>query len=111
MLKVESLVKNFRGRDVLRGLNFTVASGEVLGFLGPNGAGKTTTVRIISGALKPASGRVEINGISLADDPVACKQVTSLVPEQPYLWERLSGYEYLDFVGKIYGLAPDAVAG
>jgi ABC-2 type transport system ATP-binding protein len=110
MLKVESLIKQFRGVEVLRGLTFSVGAGEVLGFLGPNGAGKTTTVRIVAGAILATSGKVEINGVPIDDDPVACKRITSLVPEQPYLWERLSGYEYLSFVGKIYGLAPALTA-
>ncbi|PKN01067.1 MAG: hypothetical protein CVU77_06855 [Elusimicrobia bacterium HGW-Elusimicrobia-1] len=110
MLKVESLTKQFRGVEVLSGLTFSVGAGEVLGFLGPNGAGKTTTVRIVSGAILATSGRVEINGVSIADDPVACKKITSLVPEQPYLWERLSGCEYLSFVGKIYGLSSEVIA-
>jgi ABC-2 type transport system ATP-binding protein len=85
-------------------LNLTVKPGEIFGFLGPNGAGKTTTIKMIVGLLRPDAGRVAVEGFDVAKDPLKAKQVTTYVPDSPAVYERLTGLEYLNFIGDVYGV-------
>jgi ABC-2 type transport system ATP-binding protein len=85
-------------------LSLVIKSGEIFGFLGPNGAGKTTTIKMIVGLLKPDAGTVTINGIDTQRDPMKCKAMTTYVPDYPAVYERLSGLEYLNFIGDVYGV-------
>jgi ABC-2 type transport system ATP-binding protein len=86
-------------------VDLDVRRGEIFGLLGPNGSGKSTTLRIILGLVKPDSGSVNVLGINAEDDPVAVKRQVGYVPESSRLYEFLTGLEYLDFVGDIYGVA------
>ena len=85
-------------------VDLDVKYGEILGLLGPNGSGKSTTLKIILGLVKPDSGSVNVLGINAEDDPVAVKKQVGYIPESPRLYEFLTGLEYLDFVGDIYGV-------
>ena len=85
-------------------IDLGVKYGEILGLLGPNGSGKTTTLKMVLGLIKPDSGSVNVLGINAEDDPVAVKRQVGYVPESPRLYEFLTGLEYLDFVGDIYGI-------
>jgi ABC-2 type transport system ATP-binding protein len=85
-------------------IDLDVKYGEILGLLGPNGSGKSTTLKMILGLVKPDSGSVNVLGINAEDDPVAVKRQVGYVPESPRLYEFLTGLEYLDFVGDIYGI-------
>jgi ABC-2 type transport system ATP-binding protein len=85
-------------------IDLDIKHGEILGLLGPNGSGKSTTLKMILGLVKPDSGSVNALGIKAEDDPVAVKRQVGYVPESPRLYEFLTGLEYLDFVGDIYGL-------
>jgi ABC-2 type transport system ATP-binding protein len=84
-------------------LDLRIRQGEVYGFLGPNGAGKTTTLRMIAGILRPSSGTVRIAGIDLAANPVAAKQKLGFIPDRPFIYEKLTGVEFLRFVAGLYG--------
>jgi ABC-2 type transport system ATP-binding protein len=86
------------------GLTLTVNSGEIFGFLGPNGAGKTTTIKMIVGLLRPDAGTVAINGLDTQKDALKCKSITTYVPDYPAIYERLTGMEYLNFIGDVYGV-------
>jgi ABC-2 type transport system ATP-binding protein len=86
------------------GLTLTVKPGEIFGFLGPNGAGKTTTIKMLVGLLRPDAGRVIVEGFDVAKDPLKAKQVTTYVPDYPAVYERLTGLEYLNFIGDVYGV-------
>src|SRR5206468_4795772 len=79
-----------------------VRPGEIVGFLGPNGAGKTTTLRCCSGLLRPDDGEIVIDGHSLAREPLAARARLGFVPDQPFLYDRLTAWEFLDFVGALY---------
>ncbi|HHK60631.1 MAG TPA: ABC transporter ATP-binding protein [Desulfobacterales bacterium] len=105
LLRVEGLRKRFAGFAAVDGVSFTVARGEIFGFLGPNGAGKTTTIRMLAGLLQPDGGRIWINGRSLTDEPLACKRATGYIPDRPFLYEKLTGREFLVFIAGLYGLA------
>jgi ABC-2 type transport system ATP-binding protein len=85
-------------------LTLSVRPGEIFGFLGPNGAGKTTTIKMIVGLLRPDAGTVLVAGLDNRKNPVACKAVTTYVPDTPAIYERLTGLEYLNFIGDVYGV-------
>jgi ABC-2 type transport system ATP-binding protein len=89
-------------------LTLTVRPGEIFGFLGPNGAGKTTTLKMIVGLLRPDAGRVVVAGIDIAANPLKAKQLTTYVPDYPAVYERLTGLEYLNFIGDVYGVPREA---
>lgn len=103
-LEVNSLYKEFGDFIAVDNVNFTLKKGEIFGFLGPNGAGKTTTIKMIAGLLKPEKGYVKICGHSLEKEPEWCKQHKGYIPDRPYLYEKLTGYEYLQFVASLYKL-------
>lgn len=109
MIRTEGLVKRYGRFTAVNGVDLHVRKGEVFGFLGPNGAGKTTTMKMVAGLLKPSEGRVWVDGIDTTDDPVAVKQRIGYIPDRPYLYERLTGSEFLRFIGGIYGLAPELI--
>jgi len=88
-------------------LDLDIKKGEIFGLLGPNGSGKSTTLKMILGLVKPDSGSVNVLGINVEDDPIAVKRKVGYVPETPRTYEFLTGLEFLDFTGDIYGMAPD----
>ncbi|RJX34290.1 MAG: ABC transporter ATP-binding protein [Desulfurivibrio sp.] len=104
-LEVAGLTKRFGSYTAVDGVSFRVGRGEIFGFLGPNGAGKTTTIKMLAGLLKPDGGTITIRGRDMARDPAACKQVTAYIPDRPYLYEKLTGYEFLQFVASLYDLS------
>lgn len=107
MIRVEGLVKKFGSTTALRGISFTVHDGEIYGLLGPNGSGKSTTMKILVGILPPTSGRVVVNGIDVADDPIGVKRITGYVPETPVLYESLTPVELFNFVGSVRGVSKE----
>jgi ABC-2 type transport system ATP-binding protein len=104
LLYLKNLTKNFDGFAAVKNLSLDVKAGELFGFLGPNGAGKTTTIKMISGLLRPTEGTVEIDGHDILTDPIAAKAVLGLVPDSPVLYKKLSGREFLRFVGELYSV-------
>jgi ABC-2 type transport system ATP-binding protein len=108
-LEVCGLVKRF-DRPAVDGLDLRVRSGEFYALLGPNGAGKTTTLRMISGLLRPDAGTIRVVGIDALADPVAAKQVTAWISDEPMIYDKLTPLEYLEFVAGLWGIAT-ALAG
>jgi ABC-2 type transport system ATP-binding protein len=106
-LQVENVVKSFGSNMAVKGVSFQVESNQILGLLGPNGSGKSTLMKIMVGILKPDSGNVNVQGISVAADPISVKKMVGYVPESARLYEFLSGTEYLDFVATVHGLEPN----
>lgn len=106
MIKIEGLSKSYSksGVKAVDNLNLHVKRGEIFGFIGPNGAGKTTTIKMITGILEPDGGKIEIAGIDLGENPVAAKHKIGFVPDEPIAYDRLKGYEYLNFLADIYGV-------
>jgi len=108
MIRLENLTKRFGQLVAVDGLDLNVAPGEFFVFLGPNGAGKTTTIKMIVGLLRPSGGRVLLNGYDVQRDYIEAKALLSYVPDQPYLYDKLTGREFLQFVGAMYGMSrPD----
>jgi ABC-2 type transport system ATP-binding protein len=104
LIDIQHLTKNYGDFIAVNDLSLSVARGEIFGFLGPNGAGKTTTIRIIAGLSLPTSGDVHVNGIDVIADPVKAKALMGYVPDRPYLYEKLTGRELLEFVVNLYGM-------
>jgi len=100
----EKLTRRFGSLTAVDGVDLTVAAGQFFGFLGPNGAGKSTTIKMLTGLLAPTSGRATLLGLDFATNPVEVKRQIGVVPEGMGLFERLTGAEYLEFVGRMYGL-------
>ncbi len=105
MIQVENVTKRYGPTLAVSDLSFEVQKGEILGFLGPNGAGKTTTMRIITGYLPPTEGRVRVAGFDVAEDPLEVKKRIGYLPELPPVYPDMTVTEYLDFVGRIKGVA------
>jgi len=103
-VQVENLVRDFNGRRALDGIGFTVGAGELFGFLGPNGAGKTTTIRILTGQLRPTSGRAWVMGCDVVTGRAALKPQIGVVFEYQNLYQRLSARDNLAFTANLYGV-------
>ncbi len=103
-VEVRALVKHFGDVRAVDGLDLVVPAGEFFGFLGPNGAGKSTTIKILTGLLRPTSGSVRVAGCDVLADPVTTKSRIGILPEEPVLYERLTGREMLWYAGRLYGL-------
>ena len=102
MIEIRALTKRYGTFTAVDGIDLSVPKGEVFGFLGPNGAGKTTTMRMIAGILRPTSGTVRVAGIDLLADPVGAKSKLGFIPDRPFIYEKLTGTEFLRFVAGLY---------
>ena len=104
-----NLTKNFGSLTAVNNINLTVNKGEIFGFLGPNGAGKTTTIKLLTGLLKPTSGTAKIIGKDIQESPIEAKAVIGLVPDEPKIYEKLTGVEFLRFMGNLFGIEKDSI--
>ena len=102
MIDIQHLTKKYGDFIAVNDVSLSVAPGEIFGFLGPNGAGKTTTIRILAGLSLPTSGTVTIDGLDVTTSAVTTKSITGYVPDRPYLYEKLTGRELLQFVANLY---------
>ena len=104
MLRIEHLTKRYGERCAVDDLSLHIRPGEIYGFIGHNGAGKTTTIKAAVGILRFDEGTVHIDGRSLADDPLACKRVLAYIPDDPALYDYMTGIQYLDFIADVFGI-------
>lgn len=104
MLEINHLTKRYGNFTAVSNLSLTVQPGEIVGLLGPNGAGKTTTMKVIAGLLRPTAGTVRVAGHDIQDEPLQAKAALGYLPEAPFLYERLTGDEFLRFVVDLYAL-------
>lgn len=109
MIRTEQLTKNFGGVRAVDGLNLDIAAGEFFAFLGPNGAGKTTTIKLLTGLLKPTSGRAIICGHDIQQEPMEARKHIAYVPDLPFLYDKLAPLEFMFFVGQLYGMDRDVI--
>jgi len=104
MLKIENLTKKYGDKVAVDGLTLHIQPGEIYGFIGHNGAGKTTTLKCCTGILQFENGNIFVNGTSVKDDPIECKKQIAYIPDNPDLYEYMTGIQYLNFVGDIFGI-------
>ena len=109
MISCRNVSKNYGSFRALDGLNLDVGEGEIYGLIGPNGAGKTTTIKLLVGLLKPTEGTVLINGIDVEKDGLEAKKFVGYIPDEPFLYERLTPSELMNFKGSLHGMAKDAI--
>jgi ABC-2 type transport system ATP-binding protein len=102
VIKIANLSKNYDRLAAVDALNLDVQPGEIFGFLGPNGAGKTTTIRVMMGILKPTRGQVFLGGYDVEREPEQAKAISGFIPDRPFIYEKLSGFEFLEFVGRLH---------
>src|SRR5438046_1151956 len=105
MIVCQELTKRFGTLTAVEHMNLRVAEGELFGFLGPNGAGKTTTIKMMTGLLRPSSGAALIGGYDVQLQPLEAKRVFGYIPDNPFLYEKLTGREFLNFMADLYGVA------
>lgn len=106
----EGLTKAFGSRTAAKNLDLNVFAGEIFGFLGPNGAGKTTTIRMLTGLLKPTGGKAAVAGFDVAAQPIEVKRRIGYLADPPFLYEQLTGWEFLEFIAELYGVPFDSVS-
>jgi ABC-2 type transport system ATP-binding protein len=104
MIELKNLTKRFGNILAVNQLNLSVPKGEIFGFIGPNGAGKTTTLRMMGGVIAPTEGSVMIDGINMADDPENAKKRIGFIPDRPFLYEKLTGMEFLKFMADLFSI-------
>ena len=107
MLKIEHLTKTYGEKKAVDDLSLHIAPGEIYGFIGHNGAGKTTTLKSIVGILRFDEGEITIDGTSVKNDPLACKKKLAYIPDNPDLYEFMTGIKYLNFISDIFGVSAD----
>ena len=110
MIELCNVTKKFGSFTAVDNISLVVPPGELFGFLGPNGAGKTTTIKMMAGLFAPTSGQILIGGFDVVKNPLDAKSVTSYVPDQPFLYDKLTGREFLYFVGGLYKMEKKVIA-
>ena len=104
MLKIENLSKSYGEKKAVIDLSIHIAPGEIYGFIGHNGAGKTTTLKACAGILQFDKGEIFVDGVSMKKDPIGCKKKMAYIPDNPELYDFMTGLQYLDFIADIYGV-------
>ena len=104
MLRIEHLTKTYGSKKAVDDLTLTIAPGEIYGFIGHNGAGKTTTLKCVAGILRFDAGEIAIDGLSVKTDPIGCKQRLAYIPDNPDLYEFMTGIQFLNFIADIFGV-------
>ena len=107
MLKINHLTKTYGEKIAVDDLTLHIRPGEIYGFIGHNGAGKTTTLKSVIGILQFEQGEILIDGVSIKDDPVECKQRTAYIPDNPDLYDFMTGMQYLNFIADVFGVSAD----
>lgn len=107
MLKIDNLVKTYGEKRAVDDVTLHIKSGEIYGFIGHNGAGKTTTLKACCGILQYDSGEITVGGISMKEDPLACKKKIAYIPDNPDLYEFMTGIGFLNFVADVFGVDAD----
>lgn len=107
MLKITNLHKSYANKEILHGISLEVEDGHIFGFIGHNGSGKSTTIRSVVGILEYESGMIEIDGLDIQKYPIEVKKRTAFLPDNPDLYDNISAYQYLNFIGDMVGLEPN----
>jgi ABC-2 type transport system ATP-binding protein len=111
MIKLVNVTKWYRGFRAVDSIDLSIEKGAIFGFLGPNGAGKTTTIKMMAGILEPTEGRIIIKGMDLFREPSKAKRCIGFIPDRPFLYEKLTGSEFLQFMARLYRLNGECSSG
>lgn len=109
MIQTHGLTKRFGEKIAVNDLNMDIAEGEFFCFLGPNGAGKTTTIKMLTGLIQPTAGKALIGGFDIQTHPLDAKRLLGYIPDHPFLYEKLTGREFMRFVAGLYDLPPEGL--
>ena len=109
MIRLNGVTKRYGSFTAVNGIDLAVEPGELFGFLGPNGAGKTTTLRMIAGILRPTAGVITVGGQDIHSNPMAAKAILGFIPDRPFVYDKLTGAEFLRFVSSLYGQEGETV--
>ncbi len=109
MIKLTNLTKKFKDKTAVDNITLEIPSGEIFGLLGPNGAGKTTTIKMITGLLKPTSGSIAVCGYDVQKNAISAKKIIGLLPDTPFVYQKLTGREFLEFIYGIYGIGYEKI--
>ena len=107
MLNIQNLTKRYGSKTAVDNLSLSIEAGEICAFIGHNGAGKTTTLKACCGLLTPDGGEITVDGMSIREKPIDCKRVMAYIPDNPDMYEFLTGYEYLNFVADVHGVTKE----
>ncbi len=102
MLEIKDLYKSYGNKNILKGINLEVLAGDIFAFIGKNGAGKTTTIKCIVGINDFEKGQIKIDGMDVVKNPIECKKITAYIPDNPELYEFMTGIKYLNFIASVY---------
>ncbi len=111
MIEIKNLKKNYGKKEAVKGIDLELKEGELFVLVGPNGAGKTTILKMLVGLLKPTAGTIRMAGYDLAKESLEAKKILSYVPDIPYVYEKLTAWELLRFMGKLNGMKPEKIEG
>ena len=109
MLEIKDLYKSYGNKNILKGINLEVLAGDIFAFIGKNGAGKTTTIKCIVGINDFEKGQIKIDGMDVVKNPIECKKITAYIPDNPELYEFMTGIKYLNFIASVYDVDMDEV--
>ena len=107
MVEIKNLSKSYGDKKVVDNLSLNINDGEIYGFIGHNGAGKTTTIKCVIGILSFEEGNIYIDGLSIKDKPLECKRKIAYIPDNPDLYNYMSGVDYLNFIGDVFNVSQD----
>jgi len=107
MIELKGVSKKFKNKTVIHDLDLTIKKGEFYALIGPNGAGKSTLIKLLTGLLKPTEGDILLDGVSIVDEPQNAKSFIGYIPDEPTVWDGMTGFEFLNFVGALYNLPVD----
>ena len=102
MISIQNVTKNYGRKVAVDNLSLEIGAGEFFAVLGPNGAGKTTTIKMLAGLLRPTAGSLRVAGVDVQQDPIGAKRLCAYVPDQPFLYDKLSGIEFMNFIADLY---------
>ncbi|MEW6557909.1 MAG: ABC transporter ATP-binding protein [Elusimicrobiota bacterium] len=109
MLKITNLTKKFNTKVAVDNISLDIPSGEIFGLLGPNGAGKTTTIKMIAGLIRPTAGSIIVNTYDIQKEPIEAKKIIGLLPDTPFVYQKLTGREFLEFICGIYNISSEKI--
>jgi len=104
MIQIKNIVKKFQDKTIIHSLDLSIKKGEFYALIGPNGAGKSTLIKLLTGLLQPTKGEIYLDGISMIENPKEAKAIIGYIPDEPTVWDGMTGLEFLNFVGALYNI-------